>query len=89
MKKVILPLVFSFMLFSFTSNETIDNNEVIFECNQSYTFNGGWGCNYNGTSHGWCSQEEFNAWAATVYRDQPGCSMPKKSEDVPILEPAD
>ena len=59
----LLFLLPAIILFSFSSPEISEEDF----CDQSYTINGGFGCPYNGTTHGWCSAQEFQAYANNVY----------------------
>lgn len=59
-------LSFTFLLMAFTNGNLV-SKEATIKCNQSYTINGGAGCSYNGTTHGWCSRAEFDEYANNIY----------------------
>ncbi len=61
-----LLLLSTLVLLSSFNSDDKESNDVD-RCNQSFTIDGGSGCNYNGTTHGWCSQAEFDEYANNVY----------------------
>ncbi|NRR92658.1 hypothetical protein HSX10_13875 [Winogradskyella undariae] len=73
---------------SFSSSKNINNDIFEYDCDQSYTIDGGLNCPFNGTYHGWCSEAEFEQYAESVY-DSEGCgdSIPKEKVVVISTEP--
>lgn len=75
MKNTIFALICAIGVLSFTSSENLNNDNFEEYCNESYTINGGPGCQFNGSYDGWCSEAEFNDFANSVYGSN-GCSDP-------------